>query len=91
MHFIVIHGKRAELNHQWLPTWLGINAHLRRELEDHLREKLVGMVVDEALYERADELVLAWLSARFPDLDGLGDYLEGLKFVRPKGGERATS
>lgn len=88
MHFIVIQGTRAELNHQWLPTWIGINAHIRKELEDHLREQLLQAPIGDELLARADELAIAWLAARFPDLEGLADYLEGLKFVRPRGGER---
>lgn len=80
MRFVQYVGNgRLELNYMWLPTWMGMDAALKKEIEQALAEKFQGRTVDE-LDALNDEL-LDWLQERFSALSGLRDYLDGLKFV----------
>lgn len=69
------------LNYMWLPTWIGMNSQLVREIEDHISPALVGAEINEATLDKADAAVLDFLKKRFVQLPGLFDYLDGLKYV----------
>lgn len=73
-----------EVNWQWLPTWIGMNTPLLKEIEDELKDKVVGRTFEPPLYPEAvaSQLVIDFLVARHPGIEGLDDYLDGLKFVR---------
>lgn len=73
-----------ELNYMWLPTWIGINTPLKQELEAALRTKLVGKDLTEASIDEAHDLVVDFFSTKFPNLVGLRDYLDSLKFVQDR-------
>ena len=72
----------VEVNYLWLPTWIGMNAALMRDVETHMKAHVaVGQPLnDETLRGMHNEVVL-YLSTRFPDLAGLGQYLNGLTAV----------
>jgi hypothetical protein len=70
----------VELNWMWLPTFVGMNAQLKKELEERLAPKLMSLPIDEGL-EQAHEMVIDFLVERFPNLKGLRDYLDALKYV----------
>jgi len=81
MRAIVITGPgQAELNWSWLPTWIGINGALKKEIEKDLSNQIVGKPLDDRSLDEASELVIDFLCKKFP-LEGLRDYLDGLKFV----------
>jgi hypothetical protein len=65
-----------ELNYMWLPTWLGMNTKLKKEMETELAPVLQGKTPEEA-----SDIVLDFLCSKFP-LEGLRDYLDGLKFIQ---------
>ncbi len=65
----------VELNFMWLPTWIGMNARLKQDMEKELAEQVTGKTVEEA-----NRIVLDYLCQKFP-IEGLRDYLDGLKFV----------
>jgi len=73
-----------ELNYTWLPVWIGINTSLKNDLEKDLQEKFIGREVGEGALDEMNEAVIDWLVKRFPQVEGLRDYLDGLKFVRIK-------
>jgi hypothetical protein len=70
-----------ELNYMWLPTWVGINTVLKQELEDALKDKIVGRPMTEEVLDEIDGMIFDFLEARAPHVEGLRDYLDGLKFV----------
>lgn len=70
-----------ELNFTFLPTFIGMNALLTRELEQAVQNKIVGKEWSEETFDFAHDLVLDFLSAKFPELVGLREYLDALKYV----------
>jgi hypothetical protein len=95
----VIHTNpgQLELNWTWLPTWIGMNESLIREIEEKLRIDVVGKELTKELLEWAHCRVITILTEKFPLQRGLFDYLkfplqrglfdylEGIKFVRADG------
>jgi hypothetical protein len=79
MHIVVATEPGVlEFNWSWAPTWLGMNHSLKEEIEKELRGLIEGRPLDP---EIAHQLVLSFLSHRFPSIGGLFEYLDGLKFV----------
>jgi hypothetical protein len=74
----------VELNYMWMPTWLGINPQLKKDLEGKLQALLIGQPLTDALLDQAHDQVLQFLVQRHPQFDGLRDYLDALKFVCPQ-------
>lgn len=73
------------LNYTWLPTWLGINNQFKNEMEKHLKEKIVGLNLDEQGLEKAHRLVIDYICEKNPALKGLYEYLDALKYVHTEG------
>lgn len=71
-----------ELNYIWLPTWIGMNNKIKKELEDRLKDKIVGMPITESTMDDMNDMVIDELVAINPAVDGLRDYLDGLKYVK---------
>lgn len=96
MKLIVRSGPgRVELNYMWLPTFIGMNHALIQEIEAKFSEMLVGKELTGDTLDAAGEEIKTWLSEKFP-IQGLWDYLDGLKFVdeegrtnQPEGGPRS--
>ena len=85
MKLIVRSGKgRVELNYMWLPTFIGMNGVLIKEIEEKFSSQLVGKVLTPELLDAVSEQVKTYLTEKFPIL-GLWDYLDGLKFVDEEG------
>jgi hypothetical protein len=76
---------KLELNFMWLPTWVGMNEALIRELEQELSKTIVGKDLTEELLDEAHQTLLQLLVTRFPNAGGLFEYLEGIKFVENNG------
>lgn len=70
----------VELNWMWLPTFVGMNAQLKKELEERLAPKLEGRPLEDSL-DDAHEMVIEFLVEKFPALEGLRDYLDAMKYV----------
>jgi hypothetical protein len=70
----------------WMPTWLGLNGAALKRVEDTVLPKIRGMEVTEQNLDAVNAMVLEELVVQFPDLEGLYDYLDGLKFVTNAGG-----
>ena len=71
-----------ELNYMWLPTWIGSNAVLKRKIEEELGEKVVGRPLTEAELDEINDEVIDLLEHLNPTVEGLHEYLDGLKFVK---------
>lgn len=72
-----------ELNYLWLPTWIGINVAVTKEIQQAIETKVVGLPATEDNLDRINEWVLDFLVEKFGEVVGLRDYLDGLKFVTP--------
>jgi hypothetical protein len=70
-----------ELNWTFLPSFIGMNASLKKELEVALKPLIEGQAWTESSLDQAHDAVLDFLEKKFPALHGLRDYLEGLKYI----------
>lgn len=73
------------LNYMWLPTWIGLNAELIRDIEKAVSARVVGRELTEATLKTAHQAVLDYLVGRFPEQEGLFDYLDGIKYIQIHG------
>lgn len=71
-----------ELNWQWLPTWIGMNAILKKDLEDTLKDKIVGREITQESLDEIDTMVIDFIVTKAKGVEGVRDYLDGLKFVQ---------
>lgn len=78
----------VELNFMWLPTFVGMNAQLKKEIEERLAPKLEGLPLDDDTLNDAHEMVIEFLVERFPALHGMRDYIDALKYVIEDGPEQ---
>jgi len=70
-----------ELNYMWIPTWLGMNGLLKKELEKELADKIVGLPMDDASLDKIDDMVITTLVEKFPNITGLRNLLRALHYV----------
>jgi len=70
----------VELNWMWLPTWIGMNANLKEKIEKEFKEKVEGKSLTEETLDEIHEELLNYLDETL-NVEGLFDYLDGLKFV----------
>jgi hypothetical protein len=75
----------VELNFMWMPTWCGLNSVLKAEIETKISPMLIGKDLTDDLLEEAHEAVIVFLEEKFPNIKGLREYLDGLKFVWMEG------
>ena len=73
------------LNYMWLPTWVGMNAQLIKEIETAISDGIVGKPLDEGTLDAAHFAVIEFLGKKFPNITGMFDYLDGVKFVSNNG------
>jgi len=72
-----------ELNWMWLPTFIGQNYPVMRELEKVWRSQFAGKLkLNEEGLREAHEFTLKWLCDKFK-INGLGEYLRAIENVRP--------
>jgi hypothetical protein len=82
MRLVAVSGLVVELNYMWLPTWIGQNAQFKQKLETDLRSQIEGLELTESNLDKIDRMVLDYIVAQHTHVEGLFDYLDGLKFVR---------
>lgn len=78
---------KLELSYIWLPTWVGMNEALIRELEGELSKTIVGQALTDDLLDVAHQQLLTILAEKFPLQRGLFEYLDGIKFVGNDGNQ----
>jgi hypothetical protein len=69
------------LQHQWLPTFIGMNRLITDRVGQRLLPEFAGAELNEQTLDRMHARVLEVLVEMFPECRGLGDYLDGIKFV----------
>ena len=72
---------QLELAYMWLPTFIGMNNHIKEVVEKELKEAFVGQPMNEATLDAAHTKVVELLEKKFTNVKGLGEFLDGLKFV----------
>ena len=66
----------------WLPTFIGHNSRLKREIEERLGPEFKGRELTEETLDEMHTRVIEFICEKFP-LNGLRDYLDSVKFVSP--------
>jgi hypothetical protein len=84
MRFIHVDGNAVEVNYMFLPTFLGLNSALLQEMEGQIAPLLVGKEATDDVLDAANDAVLDFIEKRFPDIEGLRDYLDAVKFIQEK-------
>ena len=85
MRLVTITGPgRVEFAFMWAPTFIGQDSRLKAALEKALAPELVGKELTTETLDWAHERVLDFLCEHYPDIPGLRDYLDALKFVEEK-------
>ena len=69
-----------EVNYMWLPTWIGMNTGLLQELGEVAAKATVGLPLERAL-EAGHIAIVDHLEEKYPNIDGLHDWLQALKLV----------
>lgn len=77
----------VELNWMWLPTWMGMDPLLKKEVETHvnawLQEQSPPVKLDDAGLDAVHREVRMFIAKKFPkEPVGLLDYLAGLEHVQ---------
>jgi hypothetical protein len=83
----VIRGEEpgsVELAYTWLPTWVGMNTALLTRMQEKLIPTIQGRPLTEETLDEVNQLVIDFLVETFPQLTGMRDYLDGLKFIEDK-------
>ena len=70
----------TELAWMWMPSFIGMNTALKREIEEEVSKLLVGKPATDDVLDAAHDKVIEVVCKKFP-LPGLKDYLDALKFV----------
>lgn len=74
----------VELNYMWLPTAIGMNSLLKKEIEEAIGPALQGLPLDDAGLDKAHDIVVDFLVKKFPEMDGLDRFLDGMKYLEPR-------
>jgi hypothetical protein len=74
----------VEVNWLWLPSCIGINTVIQREIESSLAKSVQGMELTEKSLDDIHTMVVTFLCQRFSHIEGLNLYLDALKFVTIK-------
>lgn len=70
-----------ELNWMWLPTWIGMNTRLKQEIEREIAPLVEGREITDQDLDQINNEVIRLILKHCP-LEGVGDYLDGLKFIQ---------
>ena len=71
----------VEVNYMWMPSWIGLNSNLLNEMGHAVRDAVIGRTLQEA-EQLGHQAVLDFLAERYPEIQGLREYLEALRSVR---------
>jgi hypothetical protein len=73
---------KLELNWMWLPTCVGMNPAFVKDLDTRLRDLAVGRALTEELHDQMDATVIEAVCSYFPGVQGIDEYLNGLRHVK---------
>ncbi len=71
-----------EINWSWLPTIIGMNRPLQTQIVDKVAAKIVGRPLDDETLDLAHDLVVDEIVNAFSRVEGLREFIDGLKFIR---------
>jgi hypothetical protein len=71
----------VELNFMWLPTFIGQNPVVLKDLRKELEGKFVKKQITEETLWAMHHTIIRWLEAKFP-FDGIGKYLHAIEEVK---------
>lgn len=71
------------VSYMWLPTFIGLNSAFMQRLENHVKPLLLGKDLTEETLDVAHGAVIDFIDGAFPDIKGLREYLDGIKFIEP--------
>jgi len=74
-----------ELNWMWLPTWIGINHGLKKQLEQKVGTLFKGRELSDATLDELDDAIIEELQKSFPEIL-FSDYLRAIRHVQQQGG-----
>jgi hypothetical protein len=77
-----------ELLYMWLPTWIGMNADLKKRVERHISKLFVG---SEATLVDMHNAVIEYLCGEFPAVLGLREYLKSVEQITIEGDEHGQA
>lgn len=67
-----------ELLYMWLPTWIGMNNELKKEVELYMNSSFIGR---EADLQELHYSVIEFFCSKFPEVRGLREYLSAVEHV----------
>jgi len=73
-----------ELNWMWLPTWIGLNHSIKKEIEEKVGQAFIQRELTEDTLEELDEVIISFLQDKFPNVR-FEKYLRALKDVHQEG------
>ena len=71
----------CEVQWMWLPTFIGQNVALMKELELELNKTFQKRLATEATLNAVHVQIISWLDKKL-HIPGLVEYLEGIKYVQ---------
>lgn len=73
-----------EIRWTWLPFWIAMNPKLKQVLEGEMKTIVAfnGVTDSEEDLLQMHKHLLRRLSELFPEIDGLSEYLDALRYVR---------
>ncbi len=69
-----------ELNFMWLPTWVGVNHAIKKEIEEKIGATFKGREIDETTLDELDEAIIDLLQKKFPEIQ-FTEYLRAIRHV----------
>lgn len=71
----------VEVNYMWLPTWIGLNSGLLKEIGAHMQSKAAGLPLNDTTMQALHDALIDFLCVRYPSIKGLKAYLDGLLHI----------
>ena len=69
-----------ELNYMWLPTFIGMNTVLKKEIEEHIAPYVVDKEFSDKLQLALDSTIVDFILSKYP-IEGLREYLQALRNI----------
>ena len=69
----------------WLPTWIGMNHTIKKEIEEKIGKGFKGHELTTETLDAMDEAIIGLLQEKFPSIL-FEEYLRALKHVRQEEG-----
>lgn len=91
MRCITFNDGVLELNWMWLPTFIGQNYLIMKELQEEWKKTFGGGILSTPMVlDQIHRWTLNWICEKFP-IEGLRDYLVGIEKVPQEGNDVSVS